>query len=302
ARGKRVCRLKDQALICPVCCARIRNPACEGCGYWAQAIAYRRDKVEKPENPRVPHFVARIDPEVDREVDRALAMAEDGRLEAAEPIVSRLLARHPDLHMVQFGMGVIRALQGRYDAALAHFDRAVAIFPLFVDAWFNKAVAHEKRLEPRTMIRAYQKVIELGDPADDFVGEAREAIRNLEERIRADKGFSLDRYVELMDAFDEAFAAMENREWERALAGFQRVAAADPEHTQSHGNMGLCYASLGRRGEALAALDRALELDPDYEPAKINRGGVLAMRDGESLAADFMSVDYYADRYRSAQR
>src|SRR5712692_1765578 len=109
-KGKRVCRLNDHALICPVCCARIRNPTCEGCGYWAQAIAYGRDKAEAP---RAPHFVATIDPEVDAEVDRALAMAEVGRVEAAEPIVSRLLDQHPDLYMVQFAMGVVFALQGR---------------------------------------------------------------------------------------------------------------------------------------------------------------------------------------------
>src|SRR3990172_5738652 len=115
AKGRRVCQLEDHALICPVCCAGIRNADCEGCDYWAQAIAYAREKTEAP---RERHFVARIDPEVDAEVDRALAMAEGGRLEAAERIVSGLLGRHRDLHMVQFGMGVIRALQDRHREAL----------------------------------------------------------------------------------------------------------------------------------------------------------------------------------------
>jgi len=264
AKGRRVSQRKDRALICSVCCARIRNPDCEGCGYWAQANLYAR---EKTGSQREPHVVAMIDPEVDAEVDRALAMAERGRLEVAERIVSGLLDRHPDLHIVQFGMGVVLALQSRHAAALAHFDRAIAIFPYFVEAWFNKSAAHQKMLEVRPTIRAYQKVIELGDPADDFVGEALELIRSLDKQIRADKGFSLDRYLQLMDMFDEAFAAMQNREWERALAGFQKVVAADSKSTQAYGNMGLCHALLGGKREALTALDRALELDPSYEPA-----------------------------------
>ena len=134
------------------------------------------------------------------------------------------------------------------------------------------------------------------------MGEARKVILSAEKQIRAEKGFSLDRYLQLMDMFDEAFAAMQNREWERALAGFLDVVAADPKSTQSYGNMGLCYALLGRKREALAALDRVLELDPGYEPARTNRVGVLAMREGERLAADFLSVDYYKDRHKAERR
>lgn len=303
ARGRRVCQRKDRALICAVCCARIRNPECEGCGYWAQANLHAGEKIGSEREPRrEPHFIARIDPAVDAEVHRALDLAERGRLGAAESLVSGLLDRHPDLHMVQYGMGVIRALQGRHAAALAHFDRAIAIFPYFVEAWFNKGTAHQKMLEIGPTIRAYQRVIELGDPADDFVGQARGLILHLDRQIRADKGFSLDRYLQLMDVFDEAFAAMQNRQWERALAGFQKVVALDSRSTQAYGNMGLCHAFLGRKREALTALDRALALDPSYEPAQTNRIGVLAMREGERLAADFLSVDYYKDRYDVERR
>lgn len=292
ARGRRACQQKEHALICSVCCAHLRNRDCEGCGYWAQAVAYAK---EKNAEPREPYFVARIDPEVDEKVDRAMTLAEGGELDAAERIVFGLLDLHPDLHNVQFAMGVICALQSRYDEALAHFDRAITIFPYFVEAWFNKGAAHQKRLELAPMIRAFQKVVELGDPADDVVRKATDVIRGMDEHIRAERAFSLDRHLELMDVFDDAFAAMQDRQWGRALAGFQKVAAADPSSTQSHGNMGLCYAFLGRKREALAALGRALELDPDYEPAKTNRAGVLAMQEGERLGANFASVDYYRD-------
>ena len=86
AKGQRGCQLKNRALICPVCCARIRNPDCEGCGYWAQALAYTQQKAAASPARREPHFIARIDPEVDAEVDRALAMAEGGRLGAQRAV------------------------------------------------------------------------------------------------------------------------------------------------------------------------------------------------------------------------
>ena len=32
--GKRVCKLKDGSLICPVCCAKNRNEECTDCKYY----------------------------------------------------------------------------------------------------------------------------------------------------------------------------------------------------------------------------------------------------------------------------
>ena len=55
---------------------------------------------------------------------------------------------------------------------------------------------------------------------------------------------------------------MEQQRWPQALECFQAVIALHPKHIQSYGDIGLCYAYLGRQQEALAALDKALELDP----------------------------------------
>ena len=61
--------------------------------------------------------------------------------------------------------------------------------------------------------------------------------------------------------------------------------------------LGLCLASMGRKREARAALDRALEIDPDYEPAKINRGMVLTMAEGQRPRnIRSVEVEYYRER------
>ncbi len=49
---------------------------------------------------------------------------------------------------------------------------------------------------------------------------------------------------------------------------FDRAVKQNPEHVQSHGNLALCLAGLGRKAAALASLDRGLEIDPTYEPAR----------------------------------
>ena len=65
----------------------------------------------------------------------------------------------------------------------------------------------------------------------------------------------------------------------------------------SHGNLGICYAQLGQKQEALASLDEALALDPDYEPALINRKIVASLEEGEKIPT-LRSVDYYKDLVR----
>ena len=52
---------------------------------------------------------------------------------------------------------------------------------------------------------------------------------------------------------------------------------------------------MGRKQEALEAFDRALELDPRYEPALVNRKMVASLEKGQSLAGDVKPIEYYKD-------
>jgi tetratricopeptide (TPR) repeat protein len=202
-------------------------------------------------------------------------------------------------------MGMVRAKQKRYDKAIGYLDRAIAMFPDFVEAWYNKGVAHKEQLDIGGMICAFQRVLELGHPADELVQRAQEIIASFEDHLRQESGATVDEYLQAKEQFDHAFALMEKRQWQRALEGFQAVAALNPTHPQSYGNMGICYGYLGHKQEALAAFDIALALDPNYAPARLNRQVVAALAEGEKLPeSGFRSVDYYRAAFlaREAQR
>ena len=54
--------------------------------------------------------------------------------------------------------------------------------------------------------------------------------------------------------------------------------------------------------DALAALASAVELDPGYEQARMNRRVIEGMREGEPLIPnEIQSVEFYADRLRARQ-
>ena len=90
SRGKRACQLNEMALICPSCCAQIRNPQCQGCFYYSQAEDYAMEKAKKP---KTRHFMMRVDPAVDEAVDQALAMVERGKMAVGESIITDLLKK-----------------------------------------------------------------------------------------------------------------------------------------------------------------------------------------------------------------
>jgi tetratricopeptide (TPR) repeat protein len=246
-----------------------------------------------------------MDPTVDAEVDRALAMIEKGHWVAGESLLATLLTHGPDLPTVQFAMGVVRAQQQRYDEALAYFDHAIERWPDFVEAWFNKGVVHKAQLEVEDMLHAFEHVLALGHPADDCVQQAAQMVASFEQHLHEESGITLDAYLQAKALFDTAFAMMQQRAWLSALEGFQAVIALHPTHTQSYGNMGICYAYLGRKQEALAAFERALALDPHYAPALVNRRVVAALSEGETLPeSGFGAVEYYRDAWlrRAEQR
>ena len=66
--------------------------------------------------------------------------------------------------------------------------------------------------------------------------------------------------------------------------------------------MGLCLAKLGRKAEALAERERALEINPEYELAMTNRLVLQTMQEGTPLRpAAFQSVNFGMEQYRRAQ-
>lgn len=294
-RGERVCKINDNDLICSVCCAKSRSEICEGCRHYAQARRYEREKSKHGFSKE--DVIFEINPDVDEEVDHALALVEKGKFRVAKKMIARLLDAYPQLYIVHFGMGVVYAMQDQYDRALPYFDNAVEINPYFAEGWFNKATAHQKRIELPECISAFQKVVEIGDHTEHFVQHAKTFLRDMEKHIRDENGLSLHAYLENARIFEKAFEAMETGKWQEALEGFRKILAVDPEHVQSNGNMGLCLAYLQRKEEALEAFDNALELDPNYAPSIFNRQALLSLKGGETLAEKhFATVDYYKDK------
>lgn len=293
SQGKRICLVRDNTKICPLCCATHRNQECAGCQYYVQAQQYQQEKLQSTD-PR--HFIIEVNQEVEDTVDRALEFIENQQYQQAERLLKRLQRSHPKNHLVHYGLGTLAATQEDLDRALQHFEQATRIFPYFLEAQYNKAVAYKNKLDFRNMVEAFRGVIAIGDPQDACVCQAREILGDCERIVMKSDGVSLDRYLEGHAFFERGMACLTQQSWEQAIQWFRKSLAILPRHPQSHGNIGLCHGFLGQKGLALEAFDKALEFDPHYEVAIVNRVIVEQLPEGGCLSPECRkTVEYYKD-------
>lgn len=299
-KGKRICLLQEKQAICSRCCAEVRGDACEGCSYYAQAEAYAIDKAAKGDRK---HFTIEINPEVENAVHEILQEVSRGRTKKAEADLQSLHAEYPDNHMIYFGLGTCLAVDGRLDAAIECFDRALEIFPYFVDCWVNKGMAHSKKVEFLQMINAYGHAVEYGPADDEGVAYARKILEAMDAHER-ENGSSLERYVKGLEAFDKGYNQLREGKYDDAIVNLQRAADISPHLPQPYGNMGLCYGFLGQKKNAIASLEKALEIDPKYELALANKVMIEnGMDEGVPLKQNKLEfVKYYAEYGESAGR
>ena len=294
-KAKRKCS-KHESMICPLCCVSIRHEDfCSKCSYFKAAQNYIKSKKSRKNN-----FIIEIDEEVEKSVDDALILIEQQKIDKGRRILSNLLQTHPKNHMVNYGLGVSYIFEGKDEKAIQFFTKAIQLFPYFVEAYFNLAMVYKNNLDLKNAVANFTKVAELGDPKEEFTKNAKSFLSSIEEQILQSDGISLDKYFKAQEIFEKSYLRMTEEKWELAKQGFKEVLETNPKHTQSLGNLGLCYGNLGEKFKALNTLDQALASDPHYEPAIINKKIIQSMQDGEPIPTIKMaSVEYYKETYNT---
>jgi len=247
-----------------------------------------------------PQFTVELSPEVQEKTDRVLGRLQQGEREGIYAELLALARQHPLQHWPQFGLGVYELSVNNDPAAAApFFERAVEIFPYFAEGHYNLAACMMKQGDVRKAVESYRKAIRYTGDAD-IANRAREQLKFMESLVVKNEPFAtLEEYVANQELFEEAFASLSRRDFGPAAEGFRKVLQQNPNHVQSYGNLGLAYAGLGRKAEALKCLDKALELDPDYGPARSNRRIIERMEEGQPQSVRMAETRYYLQKHQS---
>lgn len=123
------------------------------------------------------------------------------------------------------------AAEGHFDAAIAQYQKALAVDPSDVKTRFNLGVAYQKSGNTERAIEEYREVLGF-DP--DFADAA----------------------MNLGVLYHQA------GELHLAIAEYRKALRAKPDYVEAHANMGHALLESGHTAEAFASFDEALRFDP----------------------------------------
>jgi tetratricopeptide (TPR) repeat protein len=159
--------------------------------------------------------------------------------------------------------------EGRWEEAIAEFDKAIDLDPDYAMAYYNRGLTYHKLEKHDQAIADYGKAIEL------------------------DPGYSEAHY-------NRGHAFFELDEYGLAIADFDKAISLDPDDAEAYVNRGSAYAKLGERDQAIADYEKALTLTTDPEVVALVRENLQEVRGqeaGTALAspAATMSVAEYKE-------
>ncbi len=147
---------------------------------------------------------------------------------------------------------------------------------------YNRALSHRLLLRTGEALRDVERAIELEDrPKNREIYEQERAfLRHIVEEQLATRGpdYTVDQLMEEQRTFWRGVRLMAAGAWEEAESAFRRVIAIGDVPHQPWGNLGACLIMQERYDEAEEALRKALEIYPDYAPARRNLMMLPAIR------------------------
>ncbi len=88
-----------------------------------------------------------------------------------------------------------------------------------------------------------------------------------------------------IDNFVAGKKAIDAKNWELAVASFDKVVAQDPKNADAYNYLGYSNRWLGRYDAAFAAYDKALALDPTHKGA-LNYSGIAYLKTNQKAKAE----------------
>jgi serine/threonine protein kinase/tetratricopeptide (TPR) repeat protein len=209
-----------------------------------------------------------------------LGVCHDGQLRYADSAAcyTTCIALWPQFPWAYYNRGLAHVRQQRYRQAIHDLTEAVALRPNFPEAFVQRALAKQGTRDYPGAIKDLDGALELGAPATQ-VYLIRAGVR---QRLGDKDGAERDRKAGLESVPHDELGwltrgyARINSDPKFALADFAQALQCNPRSVYALQNQANILARLGRNDEALKALDRALELCPDFDLARAGRGVLLA--------------------------
>jgi len=234
----------------------------------------------------------------------------------AEAFCETALKAFPDNFSALHNLGVVATYAGHYDRAREVLEAALRQQPRNVDVLYALARANEESKQWGAAVGLLAQAAKL-DPARADVQKLL-ALTTAELGALDDSAAAWDRYLKLVPDDDAArrersYTAAQMGHVEEGIAGLEWFVARHSDDVRGHYQLGMAQRSLDS-SKALAQFDKALQLDPNYVPARNARGSLYyqegkpeaAVKDLEIVSArhpdDAAALDRLGQAYQALDR
>jgi serine/threonine-protein kinase len=199
------------------------------------------------------------------------ALQAQGKLDAAIAQYQKAIDLDQKFVLAHNNFGNVLKAQGKLDAAIAQYQKAIDLDPKFAMAHNNLGIALEGQGKVDEAIVQYQKAIDLNPksaPPHLNLGIALEAQGNLDAAIAEyQKAIDLDP-TSAPPHNSLGIALQAQGKWDEAIVQHKMALAIDSKFAQAHGALGLALIKQGRFAEARASTRRCLYLLPPRHPSR----------------------------------
>ena len=200
------------------------------------------------------------------------------------------LAQNPKCWMAEYNLGLALKNQGQLDEAIAHYRRAINIWPDYVEAHYNLGGAYIEKGNIDEALAEYRRAIEIRPDDADSHNNYGSALRRLNQFDQAENEYrrALSLQPQYLDArLNLGSLLLQRGRTAEAITNLETARRLQPNDAVTHVTLGLALMKNGQPGEAAAELNRALQLAPD-EVSALNSlawllatAGVDSVRDGK---------------------
>jgi Flp pilus assembly protein TadD len=169
--------------------------------------------------------------------------------------------------------------EGNFDAALAILREGLALYPNAVELHVGIGYARLARDEFAWARRSFEEALVLDHEHEDGLAGLGETLMKFGQVDAAKKSFSLiralgyDDDIELMMQVGRAL--FRENQMEEAIEYFEVAVRQAPDNAEAVALVGYTQHRLGRDGDAMETLRRALKIDADFAEARIYLGNLL---------------------------